>query len=90
MLLQKTTTQDEIGQEVAGYTHFSTVWAAVEPLSLREYLAAGSSLADYLEEIEETVIRQHLMTNEGNVSKTASDLGMLRQNLQHKIKKYGV
>lgn len=55
-----------------------------------EYLAAGSSLADYLEEIEETVIRQHLMTNEGNVSKTASDLGMLRQNLQHKIKKYGV
>ncbi|MBQ4595851.1 MAG: hypothetical protein IJB14_02665, partial [Firmicutes bacterium] len=30
------------------------------------------------------------MENGGNISKTAKDLGMLRQNLQHKIKKYGL
>ena len=40
--------------------------------------------------VEETIIKQHLLANDGNVSKTASDLGMLRQNLQHKIKKYGI
>ena len=49
-----------------------------------------ATLAEYLEIIEKTVIRKHLMENEGNVSKTAKDLGMLRQNLQHKIKKYGL
>ncbi|MGX8773759.1 MAG: sigma-54 interaction domain-containing protein [Bacillota bacterium] len=50
----------------------------------------GGSLAEYLAGIEETVIRQHLTANDGNVSKTAKELGMLRQNLQHKIKKYGI
>ena len=48
----------------------------------------GSTLAEYLETIEKTVIRRHLVENDGNVSKTAKELGMLRQNLQHKIKKY--
>lgn len=51
---------------------------------------AGQTLADYLEEIEKTLIGEHLMSNDGNVSQTARDLGMLRQNLQHKIKKYGL
>ena len=45
---------------------------------------------EYLEEIEETVIRRHLTANGGNVTKAAKDLQMLRQNLQHKIKKYGI
>lgn len=48
----------------------------------------GSSLSEYLETVEKTVIRRHLTDNGGNVSRTAKDLGMLRQNLQHKIKKY--
>ena len=54
------------------------------------FVETGSSLAEYLAGIEETVIRQHLTANDGNVSKTAKELGMLRQNLQHKIKKYGI
>ena len=54
------------------------------------FVETGGSLADYLSGIEETVIRQHLTANDGNVSKTAKELGMLRQNLQHKIKKYGI
>jgi arginine utilization regulatory protein len=54
------------------------------------FVEMGGSLADYLSGIEETVIRQHLTANDGNVSKTAKELGMLRQNLQHKIKKYGI
>lgn len=54
------------------------------------FVETGGSLADYLSGIEETVIRQYLTANDNNVSKTAKDLGMLRQNLQHKIKKYGI
>lgn len=57
---------------------------------ISEYTASHSTLAKYLEGIEQTVIRQYLLANEGNVSKTAKELGMLRQNLQHKIKKYGI
>lgn len=55
-----------------------------------EFARETSSLAEYLEGIEKTVIQQHLVKNEGNVSKTARDLGMVRQNLQHKIRKHGL
>ena len=54
------------------------------------FVETGGSLSDYLSGIEETVIRQYLIANDGNVSKTAKELGMLRQNLQHKIRKYGI
>ena len=54
------------------------------------FVETGGSLAEYLSGIEETIIRQHLTANDGNVSKTAKELGMLRQNLQHKIRKYGI
>ena len=56
----------------------------------RDFVETEESLADYLSGIEETIIRQQLTANDGNVSKTAKDLGMLRQNLQHKIKKYSI
>lgn len=58
--------------------------------SFRDFATNSNTLSDYLEGIEETIIRQHLIANDGNVSKTAKELGMLRQNLQHKIKKYGI
>ena len=51
---------------------------------------AGRTLAEYLSGIEEEVIRRYLSANGGNVSRTARDLGMLRQNLQHKLRKYGL
>ncbi len=54
------------------------------------FTSGNSKLADYLEDIEKTLIGQQLMANDGNVSQTARDLGMLRQNLQHKIRKYGL
>ncbi|MDO4870278.1 MAG: sigma 54-interacting transcriptional regulator [Bacillota bacterium] len=57
---------------------------------ISEFATEGGTLSEYLEDIEKTVIRQYLMANGGNVSQTARDLGMLRQNLQHKIRKYGI
>ncbi len=46
------------------------------------------SLSGYLASIEENLIRTYLIKNQWNISRTAEELGMLRQNLQHKIKKY--
>ncbi|MDO4517709.1 MAG: sigma 54-interacting transcriptional regulator [Bacillota bacterium] len=60
------------------------------PTGVSDYVASDSSLSEYLENLERTVIKQHLLRNDRNISKTAKDLGMLRQNLQHKIKKYGI
>ncbi len=54
------------------------------------FVRGDSTLAEYLESIERTVIQKHLLENDGNITKTAGELGMLRQNLQHKIKKYGL
>ena len=54
------------------------------------YSEEEGSLGEYLAQIEEKVIRQYLTSNGGNVSKTAGALGMVRQNLQHKLKKYGI
>ena len=74
-------TEDDL-QIGSGYTRSSARFGGFD--------ASLGSLADYLGNVEETIIKQHLLANDGNVSKTASDLGMLRQNLQHKIKKYGI
>ena len=60
------------------------------PSQISGFAAGSDTLANYLETIEKTVIGQHLIANDGNVSQTARDLGMIRQNLQHKIKKYGL
>lgn len=58
--------------------------------SFSDFETGDETLAAYLEKIEKSIIRRHLRTNGGNISRTASELGMLRQNLQHKIKKYGL
>ena len=60
------------------------------PGSIAGFPGGETTLAEYLEATEEAVIRQYLAENEGNVSKTARELGMLRQNLQHKLKKYSI
>ena len=64
--------------------------ANTEGHAIESFVETEGSLSDYLAGIEETVIRQYLAANDGNISKTAKDLGLLRQNLQHKIKKYGI
>ncbi len=56
--------------------------------AISEFSPEEESLAEYLSRIEQTVIRQYLAGNGGNVTRTARELGMIRQNLQHKLKKY--
>lgn len=51
-------------------------------------LNENQSLPDYLEEIEKTIIENSLNDNKNNVSQTAKQLGIKRQTLQYKMKKY--
>jgi arginine utilization regulatory protein len=48
----------------------------------------NSSLHEYINEIEKKIIMNMLKQNENNITVTAKKLGVSRQNLQHKIKKY--
>lgn len=47
-------------------------------------------LGDYIESLEKEMIRQCLLDNGGNISKAAQELGIKRQTLQHKLRKYGL
>lgn len=47
-------------------------------------------ITEYLEDIEKEIIENQLTSNFKNVTKTAKDLGISRQSLQYKIKKYEV
>lgn len=47
-------------------------------------------LPDYIGEVERNIIEKYLKENGYNVSKTAKKLGIKRQTLQHKLKKYEI
>ncbi len=47
-------------------------------------------LDEYLANLEEEIIREVMIMEGGNISKTADVLKMKRQTLQHKLKKYGL
>lgn len=47
-------------------------------------------LDQYLANLEEEIIREVMITEGGNISKTADVLKIKRQTLQHKLKKYGI
>jgi len=56
------------------------------PLTEKE----GAQLKDIIDNMECRVLCEKLRENYGNVSKTARDLGMSRQNVQYRIKKYNI
>lgn len=48
----------------------------------------GAALDEYIDAVEKKIIMQALAENGGNISKTAHKLGIQRQTLQYKLKKY--
>ena len=48
------------------------------------------NLPNILAEYERTIILHALEDNNGNISKAAAQLGILRQNLQHRMKKLNI
>ncbi len=47
-------------------------------------------LDEYLSQIEKELIREALVNHSGNVTKSAEELSIKRQTLQHKMKKYKI
>lgn len=56
----------------------------------RQEFRNAKSLQQILDEVEKNVIINNLKRNEGNISKTAKELGLVRQSLQYRIKKIGI
>ncbi|MBO5994297.1 MAG: sigma 54-interacting transcriptional regulator [Firmicutes bacterium] len=50
----------------------------------------GEPLDEYLASLEEQIITDEMLKSNGNISKAAESLGIRRQTLQHKLKKYGI
>ena len=47
-------------------------------------------LDEYLANLEKEIIREVMITEGGNITRTAQVLKMKRQTLQHKLKKYEI
>lgn len=54
------------------------------------YDPSEQSLDAYLRACEEQILRKTMAENEGNISAAARQLGLKRQTLQHKLRKYGI
>jgi arginine utilization regulatory protein len=50
----------------------------------------NKTLDEILKKIEISLINEALSNYNGNISKSAEKLGIKRQTLQHKMKKYGM
>ncbi len=46
------------------------------------------TLDEFINDLEQKIIRESIKNNKGNISKVANELGIKRQTLQHRIKKY--
>lgn len=60
-----------------------------EVVNKKEY-SGEISLSEYLDSIEKDIIEKVYLRNKGNITKTAEELKISRQNLQYKIKKYKI
>ena len=60
------------------------------PEKIFSYSKTDKTLKERLSEFEEKEIRKALLRNNGNISRTAKELGFSRYGLQKKIKKYRV
>ncbi|MCR2042873.1 sigma-54 interaction domain-containing protein [Anaerosalibacter massiliensis] len=56
--------------------------------NLFKYIDEGKVLPELMNDIEKKIIVEALSKNENNISKAARNLGIKRQTLQHKLKKY--
>jgi len=67
---------------------FENKIALVGDLNSDSKFSGDMSLSEYLEEIEKAIILKSYIKNGENITRTAEELKISRQNLQYKIKKY--
>jgi len=63
---------------------------AVRSLGEKKLYESDNTLSSWIEKLEEEALRQALLENEGNISKTAKKLGIGRATIYRKAKKYGL
>ncbi|HDP97567.1 MAG TPA: sigma-54-dependent Fis family transcriptional regulator [bacterium] len=63
---------------------------AVRSIGEKKIYESDSTLSGWIEKLEEEALRQALLENEGNISKTAKKLGIGRATIYRKAKKYGL
>ncbi len=64
--------------------------AAVRSIGEKKLYESDNTLSSWIEKLEEEALRQALLENEGNISKTAKKLGIGRATIYRKAKKYGL
>ena len=64
--------------------------SAVRSLGEKKLYESDNTLSSWIEKLEEEALRQALLENEGNISKTAKKLGIGRATIYRKAKKYGL
>lgn len=64
--------------------------AVVRSIGEKKVYESDNTLSSWIEKLEEEALRQALLENEGNISKTAKKLGIGRATIYRKAKKYGL
>ncbi len=63
---------------------------AVRSIGEKKIYESDNTLSKWIENLEEKALRDALLENEGNISKTAKKLGIGRATIYRKAKKYGL
>lgn len=63
---------------------------AVRSIGEKKIYESDNTLSSWIEKLEEDALRQALLENDGNISKTAKKLGIGRATIYRKAKKYGL
>ena len=77
-------------EKILAKGHFSQqISAKIFALPYKESVLMNKDLVKTMNKIEKEIIESVMKTFNGNISKAASELGIKRQTLQHKLKKIG-
>ena len=87
--VQRLVIQMDEGESIVAPRHLSARIGKVEGASLR-VLPAGGELKDMMDEVERAILRASLDEHDNNKSATAKTLGITREGLHKKLKKFGM
>ncbi|WP_313340975.1 sigma 54-interacting transcriptional regulator [Sedimentibacter sp.] len=75
--------------KILNKNHF-TIFDSENSFALKEKELGDNGLDEYLGNLEKRIIEKTLRSNKYNITKSAEELKIKRQTLQHKIKKYNI
>ncbi len=90
--VQRLVIQMDEGETIVAPRHMSTRIGKVEGAPLRGLpsMPAGASLKEMMDQVEQAILRSALDEHDNNKSATAKTLGITREGLHKKLKKFGM